>query len=146
MLPEATEEEEWKVLKEVKRRSQEQQVRWTELQTRRKVIIQREKINNRTDEQREQISLKKAEARKKATPEAKVADVLRRKAKCEEARRREQLAMGNGQLTGYHSNNLMPCSSSVNQMCYHLGGLHSTSTYLVYFVYSKFYDISNGKK
>ena len=52
MLPEAAEEEEWKVLKEVKRRSQEQQVRWTELQTRRKVIIQREKRNNRTDEQR----------------------------------------------------------------------------------------------
>ena len=64
MLPEAAEEEEWKVLKEVKRRSQEQQVRWTELQTRRKVIIQREKRNNRTDEQSEQISLKRAEARK----------------------------------------------------------------------------------
>ena len=65
MLPEAAEEEEWKVLKEVKRRSQEQQVRWTELQTRRKVIIQREKRNNHIDEQREQISIKRAEARNK---------------------------------------------------------------------------------
>ena len=74
MLPEAAEEEEWKVLKEVKRRSQEQQVRWTELQTRRKVIIQREKRNNRTYEQREQISLKRAEARKllrEAAPQEK---------------------------------------------------------------------------
>ena len=67
MLPEAAEEKEWKVLKETRKRSQKQQARWTELQTRRKVILQRGTRNNRSDDQREQITLKRARGRAKVT-------------------------------------------------------------------------------
>ena len=72
------------------RRSQEQQARWTELQTRRKTLKMRDKRNNLTDEQREEIKRKKAERWANAPLETKILDVKKRKARREKARRRAE--------------------------------------------------------
>jgi hypothetical protein len=99
MLPDL-EEEEWKVLKAVRGRSQEEQARWTQLQKRRKALKMCVRTQNLTDEQREQKNRWKSEARANATAECKLADAQRKRAKREESRRRgeENQAPPNGLL------------------------------------------------
>ena len=103
MLPHL-EEEEWKLLRTMKRRSQEEQTRWTDLQRNRKNLIRNEKRQNMS-EKREQRNIEKAEARANATANVKLADAHRKKTRRDEAKKRGEEALPDGFL---HPKNLPP--------------------------------------
>ena len=104
MLPHL-EEEEWKLLRTMKRRSQEEQTRWTDLQRIRKNLIRNDKRQNMSEEKREQRNMEKAEARANATANVKLADAHRKKTRRDEAKKRGEEALPDGFL---HPKNLPP--------------------------------------
>ena len=96
MLP-PEEQEEWKGLKEIRGRSQEQKARWRELQKRRKYLKLCVRRKNLTDEQKEQEHIKR---KRKETIEFKLREAQRKRVareKYTEEQREEKRNRRNGQ-------------------------------------------------
>ena len=67
------EEDEWKELRDLKRRNEEQKVKWSEVQAKRRRLKQRERKENMTNEEKQTKLLRRKELRAEVTPDQKLA-------------------------------------------------------------------------